>query len=202
MFTRSLFLSLVVCCLSLCASAFSLAEEASQSQQKMVEEYMKLMAPGENHAYLSEFVGKWDVETTAWMTPDAPPSKAKNKAEATLLLGGRFLMMEFSGTMFGQPFEGIQIIGYDNFKKKYITFWIDNQSTGFYLTEGTRDATTGVLTETADWPDPTTGYSIKVRGVTTPVGKDEHLYEMFMTPSGEKEFKVFENKMTRRKGTK
>ena len=175
------------------------AADTQEDQQKMMQEYMKMMAPNENHAYFNGLVGKWDVKTTAWMAPGQEPVVSQSSCEASLLLGGRFLMMKFAGTMFGQSFEGVEIVGYDNFKKKYVTFWIDNQSTGFYLTEGTRDTTTHVETETGDWPDPMSGSMIKVRSITKFVNKDEYVYELYMTPPGAKEFKSLENRSTRKK---
>jgi hypothetical protein len=175
------------------------AADTQQDQQKMVQEYMKMMAPNENHAYFNDLAGKWDVKTTAWMVPGQEPVVSQSSCEASVILGGRFLMMKFAGAMFGQPFEGLEIVGYDNLKKKYVTFWIDNQSTGFYLTEGTRDTLTHVETETGDWPDPMTGKSIKVRSITKFVSKDEYVYELYVTPPGAKEFKGLENKSTRKK---
>lgn len=201
--SRRLLLSvLVALCVVLCGSAAAVAEEAQADQQKMMEEYMKLMAPGPNHDYFKDFVGKWDVKTTAWMAPGAEPMVTDGHSESELVLGGRFLMTRFSGTMFGQPFEGVQIDGYDNLKKKYGTLWLDNWSTGFYSLEGERDTTTGVLTMTADWPDPMSGSSVKVRGVTTWKSADEYVYEMYMTPSGAQEFKSMQNVMTRKKEEK
>jgi len=165
----------------------------------MMQEYMKMMAPNENHAYFNDLVGKWDVKTTAWMAPDAKPVVSQGSCDAQVILGGRFIMMKFTGTMFGQPFEGMEIVGYDNLKKKYVTFWIDNWSTSFYLTEGTRDTLTKAETETGDWPDPMTGGTIKVRSVTTFVSRDEYLYELYMMPEGGKEYKSLENRTTRKK---
>ena len=175
------------------------AADTQQDQQKMAQEYMKIMAPNENHAYFNDLVGKWDVKTTAWMAPGQEPVVSQSSCEASVILGGRFLMMKFAGTMFGQPFEGLEIVGYDNLKKKYVTFWVDNQSTGFYLTEGTRDTLTRVETETGNWPDPMTGKSIKVRSITKFVSKDEYIYELYMTPPGAKESKSLENRSTRKK---
>jgi hypothetical protein len=175
------------------------AADTQEDQQKMVQEYMKMMAPNKNHAYFNDLVGKWDVKTTAWMAPGQEPVVSQSSCEASVILGGRFLMMKFAGTMFGQPFEGLEVVGYDNLKNKYVTFWIDNQSTGFYLTEGTRDTLTRVETETGDWPDPMTGKSIKVRSITKFVSKDEYVYELYTTPPGAKESKSLENRSTRKK---
>jgi len=201
--SRRLLLSalLVLCTVSTCAAAAA-TEQAQADQQKMMAEYMKLLALGPNHDYFKQFVGKWDVTTTAWMTPGAEPAVSRNVSEATLILGGRFLMTKFSGNIFGQAFEGLQIDGYDNLTKKYVTFWIDNSSTGFYFLDGSRDTTTGVLTETANWPDPMSGASVGVRGVTTRKSADEYVYEMYMTPPGGREFKSMENVMTRKKAEK
>lgn len=194
---------LLVAFVVLCTASFSAvavpAEEPQADQQKMMQEYMKLMSPGPPHDYFKGMVGKWDVVTTAWMTPGAEPAVSKGTSESTLIMGGRFLMSNFTGTMFGQPFEGIQIDGYDNFKKKYVMLWVDNSNTGFYFLEGTRDTTTGVLTETGEWPDPMTGGSVGVRTTSMRMSPDEYVFEMYMTPPGGKEFKSMENKMTRMK---
>lgn len=199
----SLFAPSVLCLLAVAMVVFAAprlqAADTQEDQQKMMQEYMKMMAPNENHAYFKDLVGKWDVKTTAWMASGQEPVVSQSSCEASILFGGRFLMMKFAGTMFGQPFEGLEIVGYDNSKKKYVTFWIDNQGTGFYLTEGTRDTTTRVETETGDWPDPMTGSIIKVRSITKFVSKDEYVYELYMTPPGAKEFKSMENRSTRKK---
>jgi hypothetical protein len=174
-------------------------QQSPQDQQKMMEAYMKMAAPNENHAYFKKFVGQWDVTTTAWMMPGAPPVTSKNSTTGELILGGRFLRMEFKGTMFGQPFEGVQIIGYDNLKKKYIFLWIDNTSTVFYLTEGSRDESTNVLTETGLWPDFMTGGTVKERGTINWLNPDEYVHETYMTGADGKEFKSMENRCVRKK---
>lgn len=191
------FLSAV--CLLLVLSAPALAQEAQPDQQAMMEQYMKLMAPNENHAYLAGYAGSWDVTTTAWMAPRAEPTVSKGAMEASMILGGRYLLMKYAGTMFGQPFEGMQIVGYDTMAKKFVTFWIDNTGTAFYLTSGTRDEAAGVETQYGEWPDPMTGGSSKVKGVTRTVSSDEFVYEMYMIGDDGDEFKSLENRAVRRK---
>lgn len=56
-----------------------------------------------------------------------------------MILGGRFLQQEVNGEMMGMPMNGIGITGYDNLKKKYVGFWIDNMGTGMYTMEGEMD---------------------------------------------------------------
>ncbi len=176
--------------------SFITAQENPQDQQAMMEAYMKMMAPNENHEYLKNFVGDWDVTTTSWMMPGAEPSVSTGTSKAELILEGRFLKMDSRGTMFGQPFEGLQIVGYDTLQKKFITFWIDNSSTAFYLMSGTPGETEKVRTETGDWPDPMTGGTIKVRDVTTLVDEDEFNFEMYMPAPDGTEFKSMEYRFT------
>jgi len=101
--------------------------------------------------------------------------------------------------MMEQPFKGIQIVGYDNFKKKYVTFWIDNSSTPFFLTSGNFDESGKVLTETGAWPDFMTGGTSEVRMVTKIVSDDKIVYEMYMIGPDGKEFKTMENTSNRKK---
>jgi hypothetical protein len=181
-------------------SAISLlsAQSSPQDQQKAMEAYMKAMAVTENHSRLKFFVGSWDVSSTMWSFPGTPPTTSQNSGQVTSIMGGRFIMMKFSGTIMGQPFEGIQIVGYDNMQKKYVTFWIDSSSTAFFLLSGTYDAAKNTWMDTGQWADPMGG-TTPVRGVTQILGPDEYIYEMYMGMPDGKEFKSLENRCLRRK---
>jgi hypothetical protein len=169
------------------------AQEPSQEdQQKMMEAYMKMSSLNENHEHLKNFVGEWEVSTKGWMYPGAEPVVSQGVSKGEMLLGGRFLKMHFKGSMFGQPFEGLQILGFDNLQKKYVTFWIDSTSTAFYLMSGTRDKDTNTTKASGVWPDPMSDGTINVRDVTELISKDEFKYEMYMTGSDGKEFKTLE----------
>ena len=48
-----------------------------------------------------------------------------------LIFDGRYVKCTFDAMMGGMNDMGLEIIGYDLFKNKYVTFWIDNWSTGF-----------------------------------------------------------------------
>lgn len=189
----------IVLALAVTAAFASAPQQSQQDQQQVMEAYMRMAATNENHAYLAKFAGEWNISTTAWMQPGAPPQKSQGSSVIETILGGRFIKMNFKGTMFGQPFEGIQISGYDNMKKKSITFWIDNTSTAFFLTEGMLDAASKTMTETGLWPDAMTGGMVKVKGVTKLINPDEYTYEMFMIGSDGQEFKSMEYRAVRKK---
>ncbi len=184
--------------LSVCASVAPVAaQELTPEQQQAVDAYMKLMATNENHEFLKSFAGEWKVTTTATMQPGASPIVSEGSGSGEFVLGGRFLLMKFRGIMFGQPFEGIQIVGYDNQQRKYVTFWIDNTSTAFYLTKGVREKGANVIHDEGLWPDPSTGGEVPVHAVTTLVGPDEYTYELFMVGPDGTEFKSLENRSIR-----
>ncbi|MGD1008729.1 MAG: DUF1579 domain-containing protein [Candidatus Aminicenantales bacterium] len=176
-----------------------LSAQTAQDQQKAVEMYMKLGAVGEHHAYLKQLVGEWKVSVSMWMFPGSPPTPSQTRAKGELILGGRFLRMTHNGSMMGQPFEGVQTLGYDNFLNKYVSLWVDNTSTSFYLTTGSLDPATKILTEEGVWPDPMSGGKVKIRNVTKWLGPDEFRYETYMTLPNGTEFKSMEERAVRLK---
>jgi len=174
------------------------AQPSPQDQQKAIEAYAKAAAVTENHKLLAYFVGSWDVTSTMWQSPGAQPTVSKNSGEVMSILGGRFVMTKFKGTMMGQPFEGMQVDGFDNMRNKFQTFWVDNSSTSFYLLSGTYDAKTRTWNATGRWADPMGGMT-PVRTVTRIVGPDEYIYEMYMGRPDGQEFKSLENHGLRKK---
>lgn len=192
---KSFFVALIVVSLFLPAWA----EEATQQQeqQKAKEAYMKAAAVTENHKFLAKYAGDWDVEVTYWTAPGAPAMKSAATFKGELKLGGRYLLMAFNGFMLGQPFEGIQLVGYDNMEQKYASLWIDNTSTNFFITKGTREGNT--ISESGAWPDPVTGAVMPVKARTVWVSDDEYLYEQFMVLPGGAEHKGMELRSKRKK---
>jgi hypothetical protein len=184
--------------LTLWVVSAGIAQESHQIDPEMMEAYMKLNAPNENHEFLENFVGEWVVTTTAWMQPGAEPISSVGTAKAAMIIGGRFLKVDFEGTMFGQPFEGILIMGYDSYQKKNISFWIDSSSTAFYLTEGSRKEGTKKIVETGVWQDPMGGEDMNVRNTTILVSKDEYKFEMVMILPEGTEFKSMEYRAKRK----
>jgi hypothetical protein len=181
-------------------ASFSFSQNENQmtpEQQKKMDAYIRMGTINENHEFLKQFVGEWNVTSRGWMMPGQDPIVTECKAKAELIMDGRFLVWRIQGNMFGQLFESLQIVGYDNLQKKYITFWIDSTSTAFYMMDGARQG--NVIRNIGLWPDPVTGGQEKARDVLTVVGPDEFTYELFMVGADGKEFKSVENRCTRNK---
>jgi hypothetical protein len=177
--------------------ALTQENQPNTDKLKAMEAYMKMGAVTENHEFLKKYIGQWDAQVKGWMAPGQPPTVSNGSFQAEMRLGGRFLLMNFKGEMFGQPFEGLQINGYDNMQQKYITLWIDNSSTFFFTTTGTRRE--NVISESGLWPDPLTGSQAPVKAKTTWVNADEYVYEQFMVMPDKSEFKSMEMRCKRQK---
>ena len=114
--------------------------EKKMDMEAMMEVYQKLATPGPPHKILANLTGSWTTKTRAWMEPDKPPIEGTGTCEQKMLFDGRYLQQEYTGEMMGSPFTGINLIGYDNRTKKYVSTWIDSMSTGIYFFEGTAGA--------------------------------------------------------------
>lgn len=95
----------------------------------MMALWEKVGTPGPAHKRLEALVGKWDYKMKAWMAPGAPPDESSGVSEFKWVLGKRFLQAESSGTFMKMPYESLWLLGYDNFKKKYVMNYMDNMTT-------------------------------------------------------------------------
>jgi hypothetical protein len=170
----------------------------------MMKKYQEMNALGPQHKDMAKAVGAWDAMSKMWMAPDAPPMESKGTAMFKTLLDGRYLQQEYNcDGMMGsnQPFKGIGIEGYDNFKKQYVSTWIDNMSTGILTMYGTADASGKVVTYEGKMDDPMTGAKDKkYKAILRHVDDNQVVYEMYDTTPDGKEFKTMEITYTRKAG--
>jgi hypothetical protein len=108
--------------------------------------------PQKEHQWLQQFVGQWDTQAEGSMGPDQPPVQCKGTMD-TRMLGGFWVVNEMQADMMGTPMTGIQTIGYDPAKKKYVGTWVDSMMNHMWKYEGTVDATGKVLTLEAEGPN-------------------------------------------------
>jgi len=149
-------------------------------QQEMMKLWMKVATPGKPHKLLQSAVGKWTTTSKMWMAgPDGPVTDSKGTAEFTSILGGRFIMHQTKGELFGMPYEGLGLMGYDNYKKKYIMSWIDSSGTAMHTAQGTLDRTGKVITFYGTMDEFLTGEHDKaVKYVLRLVDDDKHIFEI------------------------
>jgi hypothetical protein len=167
----------------------------------MMAMMMELAKPGENHKILASLVGQWNYKVKYWMNPDpgASPSESSGTSLVRSVMDGRYVISEHSGkfqvpgpngTMQDAPFMGMEITGYDNVKKRFVSSWIDNFGTGILNSMGDFDPAAKTLTYMAEY-EPAPGMKTKMRQVITMTDSDHHTmlyYEM----RGSKEVKTME----------
>ena len=173
------------------------APVAPPDSATMAKAWMEFMTPGDKHAWLATYDGKWNVEMSTWMSPDAPPSVSTLTAESKMIMGGRYQQSTFKGSFDGQPFEGTETLAFDNGKKVFVSTWIDNMGTGISMLSGPMDDATKTISLEGYGTDPVTGKDQKMRQVVKFPDANTQTMEMFCEIGG-KEQKNMEIKMTRK----
>jgi hypothetical protein len=172
-------------------------QKGKMDMETMMKIYQKLAVPGAPHKRLAALAGNWITKTTAWMEPDKPPVESQGTCRQKMLFDGRYLQQEYAGKMMGSTFKGLNLIGYDNYTKKYVSIWIDNMSTGIYFFEGTASRDGKTITQECRYDDPARG-PLTWRSVSRIVDADTMIYKMFITPKGGAEEKMMEMTLMRK----
>jgi len=167
-----------------------------------MEQWMKISAPGEQHQGMASRAGKWDAVVKMWLGgPQAPPTESHGVSEVKVILGGRFVVenfkcdMQMAGQTMG--YEGVGISGYDNYKKMYSTFWIDNMNTQMMTMLGTHVPGGNKIIYYGQMDEPMQGVQDRmIKSVVTLVSEDKHVFEMYDLHAGD-DHKVMEITYTR-----
>jgi hypothetical protein len=170
---------------------------AENSAAAVAAAYSAYASPGNHHEALAERVGNWDVKVTTWLAPGAAPEVSTGKSEITMIMGGRYLLENFSGEFDGRSFAGMGLTGYDNLKQRYVATWIDTMSTGIMAAESTSIGEDSVEYR-GEGPDPLTGSYISVRSSEHRINADTYRFETYVTDPDGEEFKNMELFYTRK----
>jgi hypothetical protein len=90
------------------------------------------------HAYLANLAGEWAGTTKTWFAPGVIADESPMAGTIKPILGGRFLMHEYSGSLSGNTFDGVAIFGFDLATARFQAAWVDSfhMSTGIMFSEG------------------------------------------------------------------
>ena len=89
----------------------------------------------EEHQWLEKFVGTWNSVVTVPATDKMPESKSSGTMTSRML-GSLWVINEIKGDAGGEPFAGIQTIGFDPKKKRYIGTWVDSMNNHLWQYKG------------------------------------------------------------------
>jgi hypothetical protein len=184
-------------------------EDSPPDMAAMMEAWMKTMRPGRGHQRLEPFVGKWDTVTkTWWGGPGSQAMENKGEQENTMVLGGRYLQSVYKGTtilpddkggMQSVPYEGMGLIGYDNYRKMYVGNWAHTMGTDMLIMRGAFDPAGKVLTFYGEMDEPMLGIVGRmVKYAFRVLDEDRYVFEVYDLHAGP-EYKVSEITYTRKK---
>jgi hypothetical protein len=139
-----------------------------------------LPAPQKEHEWLKQLEGEWITEAEAVVGPGQPPIKIKG-TEVVRSLGGYWTVGEFKTDFMGTTITGIQTLGYDAQKKKYVGTWVASVDGHLWKYEGTLDAAGKVLTLNTEGPNmEAQGKMTKMKDVIEIKDKDHKVLTSFM----------------------
>jgi hypothetical protein len=172
-------------------------QKGKMDMEAVMKIYQKLAIPGPLHKRLARLEGNWITRTRGWMEPGQPPVESSGTCKQKMILGGRYLQQEYAGNMMGNKFSGINLIGYDNYTKKYVSTWIDSMSTGISYFEGTASPNGKTITQVSRYDDPVRG-PMTWRSISRIVNDKTLTYEMYLKPKRGREEKMMEMTVTRK----
>lgn len=117
------------------------------------QEVPEMPEPQKEHAWLQQLVGEWTSEVEIFMEPGQSPITSTG-TETVRSLGGFWIVAENQGEFGGQPFTGIQTLGYDVPTQQYVGTWVDSMSGYLWKYEGKLDKTGKILTLETEGPCP------------------------------------------------
>ena len=163
--------------------------------QAEMEAMQKAATPGPEHAQLQRMAGTWTVQAKCWMKPELPAEEWTGTATCTPLLGGRFLVEDFTGVMSMGPFHGHGMLGYNNATKEWEHIWLDDMSTGMIVSRG--ESQEGGAALHATFTCPADGKQVNSRMVLKSTGDDERTVDMWTTKAGQPEYLSMSLRYTR-----
>ena len=90
------------------------------------------------HQHIQAMIGDWEGSTKTWFEPGTIADESPMTGSIRPILGGRFLLYQYQGSMSGKPFEGSATIGYDIPNEKFQVSWVDSfhMGTAIMFSEG------------------------------------------------------------------
>ncbi len=82
------------------------------------------------HFNLHKICGNWEGITQTWFEPGVLSDESPMTGSIKSILGGRFILYEYKGSLTGKSFEGIAIMGYSFVEQKFQCAWVDSFHTG------------------------------------------------------------------------
>jgi len=162
--------------------------------------WMETCKPSLAHERLKEMLGSYDATMRMWMGEGKPPMESKGTSETSWLVEGKWLITKSTVDMMGQKVSVTSILGYDNFKQRYVWCKVDSLQTTLETAFGHFDQSGDHLILWGTIDEPMTPEQDKqVKYVFRNYGKDKAALEIHDMMIGETNTKVVEIEYVRKK---
>jgi Protein of unknown function (DUF1579) len=82
------------------------------------------------HQHLGRIAGEWEGTYRLWFEPDMLAAESAQRGTLRAVLGGRFLLHEYSWDFDGRSYAGIALYGYHIDERRWECAWVDSFHTG------------------------------------------------------------------------
>ena len=135
------------------------------------------------HRLLEQRCGRWRVECTFLGGPEPMRTDAIETLE---MFGPFFTVSRFEAELFGAPYRGQAVTGYEPDRQRWVANWIDTMSPNLLQFTGRYDAATRTLTMACDGPGPGGQGVVTYRSAERLVDDQTREFDMWMaTPAGQ-----------------
>lgn len=100
-----------------------------------MQEAIRAAQPGAAHAELAKLAGQYTTQNRV-VASGATLAESSGEASISAILGGRFLLEQNKGAMFGHAYDGLRVYGYNNSMRRYDAFWLYTDSTAVMTMTG------------------------------------------------------------------
>ncbi len=166
-----------------------------KDMNEAMERWVATFKPGAAHERLAELVGKYETTQRMWMGgPGSKPTEITGTCEIGWFSEGKWLEARYTSTGFdGKPSKGLWILGYDNFKERYVMTHLDSLQTCMNSAFGHFEQSGDHLILWGTIDEPMTPEQDKqVKYVFRNYGKERFAFEIHDMMIGESNTKVVE----------
>ena len=174
------------------------AADGAQTQQ--VPAMVQNGQPGAMHRRLDALVGDWTVEMTFYIAggTEAKPLVARGLVchrEWIAETGNKHMRDITQGTFGGNPYYRLGILSYSTMDKRYEWNTVDALNSNMMTYKGTKGSApatgdivmTGEFTDQGVLGDSYAGKTVAQRTAIKIESPDRHVFDLYLTPPGEKE---------------
>lgn len=109
-------------------AAFATLPQDPTRDGPLLQKAKELAATGPEHALLAKLAGDWDVVWTTHVQ-GSEAKQERGRATGSLLLGGRYVQVQFRMQAGQVPVQALQLFGFDTLRQLFTSSWRDDLST-------------------------------------------------------------------------